>query len=75
MPIEKISFKSEKAPCGQTVSGRRHLDEDEECVLTDSVLYARGCRVVRHDYHDGTCSRSVVRHDGKVLVDRMNYHA
>ena len=75
MPITNTSFKSEKAPCGQIVDGERHRDGDGECVLTDRVLFACGCQVVRREYHDGTYSRSVVRHDGKVLVDRMNTHS
>ncbi len=65
-------FDPERAPCGQIVAGSRHQDRDEECLLTDERVYACGCRTIRHEYHDGTFSRREVRHDGKVLVDRMN---
>ena len=72
MAITDSSFKREKAPCGQIVDGERHRDRDEECSVTDDTFYACGCRVTRHEYHDGTVSSRVVRHDGKVLVDTMN---
>ncbi len=70
--ITDSSFKGEKAPCGRVVDGERHLDRDDECLLTDEVFYACGCVVIRHEYHDGSFSRKVVRHDGKVLHDRLN---
>ena len=54
MRITNTSFKSEKAPCGQIGEGDRHRDEDGECMLTDRVLFACGCQVVRHEYHNGT---------------------
>ncbi len=72
MTIIDTSFEAERAPCGQIVSGQRHQDRDDECVLTDGRFYACGCEVIRHEYHDGTFSRREVHHDGKVLVDRMN---
>ncbi len=77
MTITNDSFKSEKAPCGRLEDGVRHQDRDDECLLTDDLVYACGCRVTRHEYHDGSFSRKVVRHDGKVLVDRLNaeHHA
>ena len=77
MTFIDTAFESERAPCGQTVSGKRHQDRDDECVLTDERFFACGCVTIRHEYHDGTFSRREVRHDGKVLVDRMNaeHHA
>ncbi len=72
MTITNESVKSEKAPCGRLEDGVRHLDQDDDCRLTDDLVYACGCRVTRHEYHDGSFSRRVVRHDGKVLVDRLN---
>ena len=77
MTITNTLLRGEKAPCGQIVDGERHRDQDEECTLSDDLRYACGCRVTRHEYHDGTFSRRVVRHDGKVLVDRPNseHHA
>ncbi len=72
MTISDSAFQNEKAPCGRIVDGERHQDRDADCLLTDEMVYACGCLTIRHEYHDGTFSRRVVRHDGKVLVDRMN---
>ncbi len=72
MTITDEPFKSEKAPCGALQDGVRHQDRDDECLVTDDMAYACGCRVTRHEYHDGSFSRKVVRHDGKVLHDRLN---
>ena len=65
------SFRSQQAPCGRIVDGETYEDQDQETVLTREQDYACGCRSIRHDYHDGTMSRKVVRHDGTVLVDEM----
>jgi hypothetical protein len=63
-------FKGEQAPCGRVVDGERHRDQDDdECLVSDDVFYDCGCRVIRHEYHDGGTHRQVVHHDGKVLVD------
>jgi hypothetical protein len=62
-------FASEKAPCGKTVEGRRHRDDDDEGFVIDDLYYDCGCRTVRHAYHDGSVSTRVVRHDGRVLAD------
>ena len=72
MTFIDTSFAAERAPCGKIVSGQRHRDRDDECVLTDERFYACGCETIRHEYHDGSFSRREVRHDGRVLVDRMN---
>ena len=71
MTIEDSHFDAGKAPCGQIVQGDRHLDRDPECLLTDDYVYACGCRRTRHEYHDGTFSRIVRHHDGRVLVDEL----
>jgi hypothetical protein len=65
------TFKSQPAPCGRVVDGRNYLDGDDECIVTQEVDYACGCRSISHEYHDGTVSRTVVRHDGQVLVDEL----
>ena len=70
--VKDTPFKSEEAPCGQIMDGERHEDRVAGCRVTDERSYACGCQVIRHEYHDGTFARKVVRHDGKVLVDRMN---
>jgi hypothetical protein len=66
------SLRAQKAPCGQIVDGDRYEDRDDEALVTQEVDYACGCRTVSHEYHDGTFSRRVVRHDGTVLVDERD---
>ena len=44
---------------------------DDDCIVTQEILYECGCRSIQHEYHDGSVSRRVVRHDGRVLVDEM----
>jgi hypothetical protein len=39
--------------------------------VTQETFYACGCQSIQHEYHDGSISRKVVRHDGKLLVDEM----
>ena len=69
MSATSTRFLSEKAPCGRVVDGDHFEDRDEECLVTDERFFACGCRVVLHEYHDGSVCRKVVRHDGKVLAD------
>ena len=64
-------FQSERAPCGRSVDGEHYQDQDEDGLVTDNWHYACGCRSIRHDYHDGSVERKLVRHDGKVLVDEL----
>ena len=71
MSDTRTRFTGEKAPCGRIVDGERHQDRDEECLITDEVVYSCGCRSLRHEYHDGGVSHKVVRHDGTVLVDEL----
>ncbi len=65
------AVKSQKAPCGKTVDGESYEDRDEQALLTEELCYACGCLVIRHEYHDGSVSRKVVHHNGKVLVDEL----
>ncbi len=65
------SFKGQQAPCGRLVDGDLYEDHDDDVVLTQETLYACGCQSIQHEYHDGSVSRKVVRHDGKLLVDEM----
>jgi hypothetical protein len=65
-------LRAQKAPCGQIVDGERYEDRDDEALVTQEVDYACGCRSVAHEYHDGTFSRRVVRHDGAVLIDERD---
>lgn len=65
------TLKGQQAPCGRTVDVERYEDHDDEVVVTQETLYACGCQCIQHEYHDGSVSRRIVRHDGVVLVDEM----
>lgn len=65
------SFLGQQAPCGRIVGGERYEDHDDEVIVTDEIFYACGCRTIDHQYHDGSVSRRVVRHDGRVLIDEL----
>ena len=65
------SFKSQPAPCGRIVDGANYRDEDSDVVVTQGTDFACGCRSIQHEYHDGTVSRKVIRHDGRVLIDEL----
>ena len=65
------SSTSQQAPCGRLVDAEHYQDQDEEVVITREVHYACGCRSIHHEYHDGSVSRMIVRHDGAVLVDEL----
>ena len=71
MALRNAPFKSQKAPCGRIVDGESYRDQDEEVLVTEELDYACGCRIIRHEYHDGSVSSKVVRHDGKVVVDEL----
>jgi len=71
MATASSSFKGQPAPCGRVVDGESFEDRDEEVIITEEMDYACGCRSIRHEYHDGSVSRKVVRHDGTVLVDEF----
>jgi membrane-bound inhibitor of C-type lysozyme len=71
MVATNTSFTRQQAPCGRIVDGETYQDRDEETVLTREVDYACGCRSIRHEYHDGSVSEKVIRHDGTVLVDEL----
>ena len=73
MSITTSRFTNEKAPCGQMVDGEHFRDRDDECLLSDELFYDCGCWSIRHEYHDGSVSRNVVRHDGTVLEDELIY--
>jgi len=71
MTTSSTSFTSQRAPCGRVVDGETYQDRDEETLLTRELDYACGCRTIDHEYHDGSVSRKVIRHDGTVLVDEL----
>jgi membrane-bound inhibitor of C-type lysozyme len=65
------SLTSQQAPCGRFVDAELYQDQDEDVVITKEVDYACGCRSIQHEYHDGSVSRRIIRHDGTVLVDEL----
>lgn len=71
MVATNTSFSRQQAPCGRIVDGATYQDRDDETVLTREMDYACGCRTIRHEYHDGSVSEKVIRHDGTVLVDEL----
>jgi hypothetical protein len=71
MATTSTSFTSQAAPCGRIVNGESYQDRDDEAVLTEEIDFACGCRIIRHEYHDGSVSRKVIRHNGTVLVDEF----
>ncbi len=71
MVATNTNFTQQQAPCGRLVDGETYQDRDEETLLTLEVDFACGCRTIRHEYHDGSVSQKIIRHDGHVLVDEM----
>lgn len=71
MPATSILFESETVPCGRVVDGEHLQDQDNEGLLIDDFYFACGCRCIRHEYHDGSVFRQVVRHDGTVVADEL----
>jgi hypothetical protein len=64
-------LKGQQAPCGRIVDSENYRDNDDDCCVTQEIDYACGCRTIHHEYHDGSVSRRIVRHDGHVLVDEL----
>ncbi len=65
------SLTGQQAPCGRLVDAELYEDHDEDVVITKEMDYACGCRSIQHEYHDGSVSRRIIRHDGTVLVDEL----
>jgi hypothetical protein len=65
------SFTSQQAPCGRLVGGHHYEDHDDEVVVTRETVYDCGCQSIQREYHDGSVSRRIVRHDGRVLSDKL----
>jgi hypothetical protein len=72
MTATRTCFQHEQAPCGRLVDGEHYQDQDEETLVSDNWYYACGCRVVHHEYHDGSVGQKVIRHDGTVLTDELD---
>ena len=71
MATASRQFNTSLAPCGRVVSGERYEDRDDDTLITDGTDFACGCRSIGHEYHDGSVSRTVIRHDGRVLLDEF----
>ena len=71
MTTANTRFSIRLAPCGRLESGESYEDRDVQVLLTKKIDYACGCRMTRHEYHDGAVSRTVIRHDGRVLVEEL----
>ena len=65
------TFTDRPAPCRRRRGGERYEDRDDAMLLTQLVLFSCGCRIVQNEYHDGCICRTVVRHDGTVLVREL----
>jgi hypothetical protein len=65
------TFTDQPTPCRRRRDGERYEDRDGATLLTQLVLFSCGCRIVRREYHDGCVGRTVVRHDGTVLLHEL----
>lgn len=65
------SFTDAFTPCRRRTAGERYEDRDGGTVLTRLVVFSCGCRIISREYHDGSVGRTVVKHDGAVLVDEL----
>ena len=74
MACTTTRFTGAKAPCGRIVDGEVFQDEDEQAVVTCERDYDCGCRSIRHEYHDGSISCRAVRHDGRIVAEKSEYH-
>jgi hypothetical protein len=71
MTATTTTFHNSKAPCGQTVDGEHFQEQDEECMITDQWQFACGCRIIVHEFHDGSVQRKVIHHKGHLLNDEL----
>ena len=71
MSATTTAFAQEKAPCGKVTDGEQYRDADDEGLVAVHIHYTCGCRIIRHEYHDGSVCSRVVRHDGRILADEL----
>jgi hypothetical protein len=67
----RTRFSGEQAPCGKTVDGDHYRDNDDDGLLIRDEFFTCGCRITRHEYHDGSVHIRAIRHDGKVVADEF----
>ena len=65
------TFRDRSTPCRRRRGGEKYEDRDDATLLTQLVVFSCGCRIVCHEYHDGCVGRTVVRHDGTVLLHEL----
>ena len=65
------TFTDHIAPCGRRGGGEEFFDQDDDVVVTQEAYFACGCRRIQHEYHDGAVSRTLVHHDGRILLDEL----
>jgi len=61
-----------RAPCGQVVDAEHYQEEEEGCHVADNWYYTCGCRIVIHEFTDGSIQHKVIHHDGKTLADELD---
>jgi hypothetical protein len=69
MSATTTSFGPKLAPCGHTCGGEQYVTEDHVGLVTEELRYSCGCCISREEFHDGSCHRLVVHHNGRVLSD------
>jgi hypothetical protein len=68
----RIEFTHELAPCGKVVDGQHYRDDDEEGLVIRDEYYACGCRVILHEYHDGSVQTTAIHHSGRVIKGQLS---
>jgi hypothetical protein len=72
----RSGFEPEPAPCGKTVGGKCYREDDDAGFVVYDKYFDCGCRVIRHEYHDGSVTTKAVRHGRrhKVLSEEHAEH-
>lgn len=59
------------SPCRLFRGAEQYEDVDDTTRLTLLELFTCGCQVTHREYHDGCVGRTIVRHDGAVLLQEL----
>ena len=65
------NFTDRPTPCHRRRGGERYEDRDDATLIMQLDVFSCGCRIVSREYHDGCVGRTIVRHDGTVLLDEL----
>ena len=60
-----------RAPCGQIEDGEHYREQDDEYLVADNMYFPCGCRIIVHEFPDGSFQRKVIHHNGTLLVDEL----